>query len=73
MTRFTYNDIVRVREDGGPTLHRGRKAWVVGVFEAGGRIGSYFDQFPPGTVYSIEFEDGASTEVHEANLERSDH
>ena len=33
------------------------------------RNGPYFDQFPPGVVYSIEFEDGASIEVHGDRLE----
>lgn len=41
--------------------------WVVGVFDD--RPGGYFDQFPPGTIYSIEFEDGSSVEVHESMLD----
>jgi hypothetical protein len=32
------------------------------------RPGTYFDKFPPGTVYMVEFEDGTATEVHETAL-----
>jgi hypothetical protein len=66
MAKFTYNDIVRVKPDSERTLRRGR-AWIVGIFED--RPGPYFDRFPEGVVYTIEFEDGSSIEVHEANLE----
>ncbi|MCS0658816.1 hypothetical protein [Massilia terrae] len=66
MSKFTYNDIVRIRQDCEPTLQRGR-AWVVGVIDE--REGDYFNKFPPGVVYTIEFEDGSSTEVHEGSLE----
>jgi hypothetical protein len=66
MTKFAYNDIVRARQDADPGLRRGR-AWVVGIFEH--RPGTYFNKFPDGVVYTIEFEDGTSEEVHEANLE----
>jgi hypothetical protein len=45
------------------------QAWIVGVFEGEGRRGTYFERFPPGSVYSVEFEDGASAEVHEDDLE----
>lgn len=66
MTKFTYNDIVRVQGEAEPTLPHGR-AWVVGIFEK--RPGPYFNKFPAGVVYTIEFEDGSSTEVHECSLE----
>lgn len=66
MTKFTYNDIVRVKGKAEPTLPHGR-AWVVGIFEK--RPGPYFNKFPAGVVYTIEFEDGSSTEVHEGSLE----
>lgn len=66
MPKFTYNDIVRVKPDSESTLRRDR-AWIVGIFED--RPGPYFDKFPEGVVYTIEFEDGSSTEVHEASLE----
>jgi hypothetical protein len=42
----------------------GERAWIVSVFEQRPKD-SYFDKFPEGVVYSIEFEDGSSTEAHE--------
>lgn len=66
MPKFTYNDIVRVREVGGTAS---RKAWIVGIFEKRPAQGPYFDKFAPGTVYTVEFEDGTSTEFHEDGLE----
>lgn len=65
--KFDYNDIVRVRAGLSADLRPGNRAWIVGVFES--RRGSYFEKFPPGVVYTIEFEDGSSTEVHESDLE----
>lgn len=64
MPKFTYSDIVRVREVDGL-----RKAWIVGIFEKTPTQGSYFDKFLAGTIYTVEFEDGASTEFHEDVLE----
>jgi hypothetical protein len=64
---FTYNDIVNVRLSANPTLRPGAKAWIVSVFET--RPGPYFDRFPQGYVYTIEFDDGESLEVHEDDLQ----
>jgi hypothetical protein len=66
-TKFNYDDIVQVRSTAAPDLRPGARAWIVGVFEK--RPGPFFDKFPEGVVYTIEFEDGASLEVHEADLE----
>lgn len=66
MTKFTYDDIVKVVVQAPEALRPGKRAWIVGVFDD--RPGSYFDKFPPGTVYSIEFEDGSSLEIHESDL-----
>ncbi|MDP3669273.1 MAG: hypothetical protein Q8R69_06250 [Telluria sp.] len=66
MPKFSYNDIVRVRLEAPPELRRDR-GWIVGIFED--RPGPYFDKFPKGVVYTIEFEDGTSDEVHEDDLE----
>jgi hypothetical protein len=46
----------------------GAKAWIVGIFTE--RPGPYFDSFPTGVIYTIEYEDGSSTEMHEADLSR---
>jgi hypothetical protein len=66
--KFTHDDIVRVRANSRTELTSPKKAWVVGVFEKS--LGAYFDKFPPGVVYTVEFEDGFATEVHEDELEK---
>ena len=64
---FNYDDIVKVRESANTNYRVGAKAWIVGIFET--RPGKYFDKFPEGIIYTIEFEDGTSIEIHEADLE----
>jgi hypothetical protein len=64
---FNYDDIVKVRIQADKELRPGEKAWIVGIYED--RPGPYFDKFPAGVVYSIEYEDGTSTQVHETDLE----
>lgn len=66
IAKFTYNDVVQLVKDcNGRPIHE--RAWIVGVFEMRPK-GAYFDKFPTGAVYSIEFEDGSSIEVHESVL-----
>jgi hypothetical protein len=65
--KFNYDDTVKVRPDVSSELRPGATAWVVGVFET--RPGSYFDKFPDGVIYTIEFEDGSAVEVHELDIE----
>ena len=67
MPKFTYDDIVRVCANSSTKLASPKKAWVVSVIEKS--LGSHFDQFPPGVVYTVEFEDGSATDVHESDLE----
>jgi hypothetical protein len=68
MNKFTFDDTVLVKEDAPDPLRRGLKASVIMIFFPKDRIGSYFDQFPPGVVYSIEYEDGDSADIHESFL-----
>lgn len=68
-TKFTYDDVVRVRVDTEAALRPGAKAWIVGVTAEARRRGAYYDAFKPGNVYTIEFEDGASIDVHEEDIE----
>lgn len=68
--RFDYDDVVRVREDASPELRPGAVAWIVGVFED--RPGPYFDKFPPDVVYSIEYEDGTSSEIAQRDIEHKE-
>lgn len=65
--KFNYDDKVKVRSGASNELRPDATAWVVGVFET--RPGSYFDKFPDGVVYTIEFEDGSSAEIHELDLD----
>lgn len=68
MSNFTYDDIVRVSATSGGKAAPARRAWIVGVFETDKELGPYWKEFPPGVVYTVEFEDGSSTEVHENDL-----
>lgn len=68
MAKFTYDDIVKVVGTASSELRPCAKAWVIQVTEEP-RRGSYFDQFPPGTVYLVEYEDGEAVSIHESQLE----
>lgn len=68
MARFDYDDRVRVALGADEKLRPGAVAWVVGVFEDR-PAGSYFEKFPSGVVYSIEYEDGEAKEIHESDLQ----
>lgn len=69
MTKFNYDNIVRVRSDALQKLRPGERAWIVGIATEDRRIGSHYDQFPPGNIYTIEYEDGESVDIHESDLE----
>ena len=70
MAMFTYDDIVRVRKGAPESLRPGARAWVIAVFDRReDRPGKYFDMFPDGTVYMIEYEDGVAVNVHESDLQ----
>jgi hypothetical protein len=68
MNKFTFDDTVQVKKDAAIPLRRA-KASITMIFLPQDREGSYFDQFPSGVVYSIEYEDGESIDVHEDFLE----
>jgi hypothetical protein len=67
---FTYNDTVRVKHSASANLRAGDLAWVVGIHTEAGRAGEFLKEFPHGVVYTIEFEDGSSVEIHESLLEK---
>jgi hypothetical protein len=67
MTKFTYSDIVRARASADPTCRPGQRAWVIAVLD--NRSHFPLPEFPPGVVYSVEFEDGVAVDVYEADLE----
>lgn len=67
MKKFNFDDVVCARS-GVPQVRLGTKAWVVGVASDEKRSGSHYEKFPPGTIYTIEFEDGDSVDIHESDL-----
>jgi hypothetical protein len=72
MSKFTYDDIVMVRAGASPDLRPGSRAWVIAVFDRpDSRPGKHFDALPEGVVYTVEFEDGSTAEMHEDNLEQA--
>lgn len=68
MSKFTYNDRVRVATTANKESRPGEIAWVIAVLEERPQ-GEYFDQFPPGVIYTIEYEDGEAIDIHESDLE----
>jgi hypothetical protein len=67
MPRFDYDDIVQVSLDASAEFRPGAKAWIVGVFVDRDR--NPFDWLPPGTIYTIEYEDGNSIDINESALQ----
>jgi len=72
MGKFTWGDAVRIRADAPTHLRPGALASVYDVSEGESRAGENFASFPPGTVYSIEYGDSSSVEIHEDYLESPD-
>lgn len=68
MAKFTYDDTVKVKITAPSEVRPGALASVIAITEEP-RQGSYFEKFPPGTIYSIEYEDGVASEIHESLLE----
>ena len=68
MAKFTYGDTVRVVSTVPEVLRPGAVAHVVGITEEP-RQGLHFEQFPPGTVFLVEYEDGVAADIHESHLE----
>jgi hypothetical protein len=71
MPVFTWNDTVRVKHSASANLRPGSLASVVGVHIEADRTGEFLKEFPLGVVYTIEFEDGSSVQIHESLLEKS--
>jgi len=68
VAKYTWDDRLKIVDHASPEHRPGATVWIVGVYEGPSRRGSFYDQFPPGTVYTVEFEDGLSTSVHESEL-----
>jgi hypothetical protein len=68
VAKFEYDDTVQVALAAPAALRPGAQASVIGITEDR-RSGSHFEQFPPGTVYLVEYEDGVAVDIHESHLE----
>jgi len=68
LAKFTYSEVVRVKAEAPAPLRAGAVGSVIAVFETRPE-GRHFAEFPQGVVYSIEYADGAATDVHEDHLE----
>jgi len=70
MAAFTYNDTVKVKQGAPARCRPGQLASVVGISLEAERRGEFLKAFPHGIVYTIEFEDGSSVELHEDFVEK---
>lgn len=68
VNKFNYDDVIRVRSDAHQKFRPGERAWVVDVITEDRRIGSHYEQFPLGTIYTIEFEGEDSIDIHEDSI-----
>jgi hypothetical protein len=69
MNEFTFGDTVRIKRDAPSPLRQGEPGSIVAVSLPQDRQGSYYDRFPSGVVYTIEYSDGESVDVHESLLD----
>jgi hypothetical protein len=68
VAKFAYDDIVKIKSSADLKYRPGEKGWVVAVIED--RNHFPLRQFPPGVVYSVEFENGDALDVFEDDLEK---
>jgi hypothetical protein len=69
MSKYTWGDSAKVIDTAPPEHRPGSTVCIVGVYEGDTRRGEFYERFPEGAVYTVEFEDGVSTSVHESELE----
>ncbi|MFC4701493.1 hypothetical protein ACFO4O_15110 [Glaciecola siphonariae] len=67
MAKFNINDTVLVKESVETNAYVGQKGSIINVFETR-PSGKYFEKFPAGVIYMIEFENGDALDVHESEL-----
>ncbi len=65
---FDYGQIVQIAPDAPSDCRPNSKAWIVAVIEDRERFP--LKHFPDGVVYSVEYEDGSSTDVHELHIRK---
>ena len=69
MTKFTFDDTVKVAGFAPHQYRPGRVASIVGVYSEEEREHKFLEQYPHGVVYMIEFEGGEAVCVPERFLE----
>ena len=70
MPKIDYDDIVKIKADSKMKHSHCGRAWVVAILAD--RQQFPLSQLPPGTVYTIEFEDGSALDAHEDDLDPVD-
>lgn len=65
---MTYGDSVAVATTAPEQLRPGATGAICGVTLQAERRGAHLDQFPEGTIYLVEFEDGEAMDIHEGWL-----
>jgi hypothetical protein len=68
VSKFTWGDGARIESEAPDCLRPGSAVAIVGVVEQHERRGTHFDSFAEGVIYTVEFEDGTSLDVHEGHL-----
>lgn len=72
MSKFNIDDTVKVKNFAHLEQYYGQIGSIINVF-AERPAGSYFEQFPEGIVYAVEFENGEAIDVHEFDLVLADY
>jgi hypothetical protein len=67
MAQLEYDQIVKIKSTSKLAARRGSRGWIVAILEDRNRYP--LEEFPPGIVYSVEFDDGQAIDVHEDDLE----
>ena len=66
---ISFGDVVRISTDAPAKDRPGELGCVVAISNPTERSGSYLAQFAKGTLYSVEFGDGETIEVHQSLVE----
>lgn len=67
MSRFGYDEVVKISSRAEENYRPGSKAWIISIIQD--RENYPMREFPAGTIYTVEYEDGLALDIHESNLE----
>ncbi|MCP3865704.1 hypothetical protein [Marisediminitalea sp.] len=67
MGKFKIDDTVKTKNLPHLKLYCGQIGSVINVFSKRPE-GKHFEQFPVGTIYAVEFENGDAIDIHENDL-----